>query len=386
MFDIVRRVRASARGVSRHPAQTFWDWLSESRDPYAALISLKQDREFKYRIPVGYAGGGWRHTEPRTHLLCVGPSQVSGKTSGVMIPAVLMMGGPVVSVSSKPDVADNTGLARSRLGEVFHFDPTGGECPPGFTEVRWSPITEAIDWDAAGDIAEQMMFASDTESPTSTSGSSTAQHFRHRGADLLAPLLYWAALTRQGMPEVTRLINSQVIAGESGEEGLVPVYKELISLGATEAADILWGVMLTDGRERSGIFTTVTVALRGYRGRGIRTAENPNFDPAAFVEGQPDAPSDLYLEPSGERDQLLTSWGIYPRLRGRYPTVYITCPAEDQKRFRPVIIGFLAAVRQCRLRPSLAGKEGRAPQSPASDVRPRRTVHDRTSRLDRATE
>jgi hypothetical protein len=341
MFDLVRRARAYARR-EQNVTLPFWDWLSESRDAYASLIALKQDREFKYRIPVGYAGGGWLHTEPRTHLLGVGPSQGTGKTAGIVIPAVLMMGGPVLSVSSKFDVAENTALARSRLGDVWHFDPTGGPCPEGFKEVRWSPIPASIDWDIAGDIAEQMMMASDTESSgTSSPGSETAHHFRHRGADLLAPLLHFAALKGLDMADVAGLINAYKLSDE-----LAPLHDALEVLGAKEAADVLWGVMMSEDRERSGIFSTVSVALRGYRGNALRVASDVNFDTESFVEGEPDALSNLFLEPSGEREETLARWSIYPRLRGRYPTLYITCPAELQKRYRPVIVGFLSAIRR----------------------------------------
>ena len=56
-------------------------------------------------------------------MLVVGPAQ-SGKSTGVIVPAVLEWQGPVLSTSVKADVVHDTHAARSQLGEVLIFDPT----------------------------------------------------------------------------------------------------------------------------------------------------------------------------------------------------------------------------------------------------------------------
>jgi type IV secretory pathway TraG/TraD family ATPase VirD4 len=59
-------------------------------------------------------------------------ASAAGKTSGYIIPTVLTQGGPVVAYSTKFDIARNTSLARSRMGTVWHYDPTGGGCSAWF--------------------------------------------------------------------------------------------------------------------------------------------------------------------------------------------------------------------------------------------------------------
>jgi type IV secretory pathway TraG/TraD family ATPase VirD4 len=68
--------------------------------------------------------GRWRLSRPQRAVLLLGPPR-SGKSAGLIIPAVLSHSGPVVSTSTKPDVLRPTLNARSRLGRVWEFDPTG---------------------------------------------------------------------------------------------------------------------------------------------------------------------------------------------------------------------------------------------------------------------
>lgn len=100
--------------------------------------------------------GQCRFARPERAVLVLGPPR-SGKTSGVIIPAVLAHQGPVVVTSTKPDVARATAPARTREGEVWMFDPTGASSPPpGLEQLRWSPVTSALTWDGAVVIARAM--------------------------------------------------------------------------------------------------------------------------------------------------------------------------------------------------------------------------------------
>lgn len=75
----------------------------------------------------------------------------SGKTRGVIIPAVLVHPAPVVAVSTKPEVLAHTCRSRARQGDVCVFDPAGMGLAEqyGLVELRWSPTDSAGDYEAA---------------------------------------------------------------------------------------------------------------------------------------------------------------------------------------------------------------------------------------------
>jgi type IV secretory pathway TraG/TraD family ATPase VirD4 len=169
------------------------------------LVAMRSDPRSRYSTNLGVrAGGGnsWQVAEPNTHTLVLGPSQSeAGKTSGYMIPVVLTEGGPVVVSSTKFDIARNTAMARSRLGTVWHYDPTGAPPPPGFKELKWSPVADSADWNGALEIARQMVAASDSGSQAAgRTRSESGQFFEERSADLIACLLHHAALAGEDMP------------------------------------------------------------------------------------------------------------------------------------------------------------------------------------------
>jgi hypothetical protein len=60
---------------------------------------------------LGVAARGVRHARPQRAVLVLGPPR-SGKTSAVIIPALIAHTGPVISTSTKPDVAHATRHAR----------------------------------------------------------------------------------------------------------------------------------------------------------------------------------------------------------------------------------------------------------------------------------
>jgi hypothetical protein len=130
--------------------------------------------------------GEWLCADPESVVMVLGPPR-SGKTSAVMIPALLGAPGAAISTSTKPDVMRATRRARSELGRVWLFDSTGqqGERPPaGVRQLRWSPVAAADSWDRALITARAM-----TASAHAGQGTSNEGHWRERAAALLAPLL-----------------------------------------------------------------------------------------------------------------------------------------------------------------------------------------------------
>jgi type IV secretory pathway TraG/TraD family ATPase VirD4 len=87
----------------------------------------------------------------------------------------------------------------------------------------------------------------------------------------------------------------------------------------------LLGVLHTEERERSSIFSSAADALQAYSSEhALAAAKDPNFDPGEFV---------------GSRD-----------------TVYIHAPAEAQQAAAPVVCGLLAAVRRATYQAHAAGR------------------------------
>jgi type IV secretory pathway TraG/TraD family ATPase VirD4 len=151
---------------------------------------LREVREVAWRAGGGVYLGLARSGEPRfgrgeRATLLLGPPR-SGKTSGVIIPAVLAHTGPVVSTSTKPDVARATRPIRARGGQMWLFDPTGAIRATGDEELRWSPITASQSWDGALLIARAMCSNIGT-------GTTDRSYWASRAQALLAPLLHAAA-------------------------------------------------------------------------------------------------------------------------------------------------------------------------------------------------
>jgi type IV secretion system protein VirD4 len=290
------------------------------RKPRAPAILADADPLRAIRALAARAGGGvwlgagedgqWKFARPERAVLLLGPPR-SGKTSGVIIPAVLAHAGPAIVTSTKPDVARATARARARDGRVWMFDPTGASSPPaGLEQLRWSPVTSALTWDGAVVIARAM---------TVTVGAGTADrsHWSNRAQALLAPLLHAAAVHGKEMETVV----DWVMRHELDEPGILLEDQRSSRL----AFGSLVGLLNTEDRERSSIFSAAADALQAYTSDGaLMTASNPNFDPAAFLTGQ--------------------------------DTVYIYAPAEEQAAVAPVVCGLLAEVRRATYRAHAAGQ------------------------------
>jgi type IV secretion system protein VirD4 len=242
----------------------------------------------------------WAAADPRSAAMILGPPQ-SGKTSAVMIPAVLASSDPIVSTSTKPDVMQTTLHARKELGELWLFDPSGTEpLPDGVRRLCWSPVTAAATWDGALVMARAMTAAS-----RAGAGTTNENHWSERAAALLAPLLYAANQTGRPIEEVLRWTLRQDLA---------PALQALADSDSAIAADVLIGIQRTDTRERSSIFSATSGVLSAYNADGARnSAANPNFDPTSFA-----ASTD---------------------------TLYITSPEQHQAACAPLIVGLLEQIR-----------------------------------------
>ena len=245
--------------------------------------------------------GGPMFSGPQTALLVLGPPR-SGKTTSVVVPNVLTAPGAVVTTSTKDDVVAWTAKARALRGRAWLFDPSGTVAPGALTSLRWSPLSGCERWSIAVARAHALASAAQPARGLVDSG-----HWTERAEALLAPLFHSAALGGRSMASVLRWVQRRDL-----QEAL-----ELASAaGGNElAADTIQGVMGTEDRERSGIFSTAANILAAYRlPEALESASQPNFDPEAFVRSS--------------------------------DTIYICAPASEQEHLAPVAVAFLDMLRR----------------------------------------
>src|SRR6516162_7023622 len=244
-------------------------------------------RNARHSIYVGRGSNGWMWAGAQRSALVLGPPR-SGKTSSLVIPNILLSDGPVVSTSTKPDVLRATAVARSRDGWALLYDPSGEvECPKGVERVGWSPLHGASNWDTAVATAGAMV-------RSSRHGGSRAveHHWTERAGALLAVLLHAAASQELGVRDLLRWIDRH-----DGAEAL-----EILSGSGSEdvATDLLTGIVATDPREQSGIWSTASGVLAAYRAESVlASTEAPPLDLRAFADGS----NALYICSTGRRQR-----------------------------------------------------------------------------------
>jgi type IV secretory pathway TraG/TraD family ATPase VirD4 len=199
----------------------------------------------------------------------------------------LVSDGPVVSTSTKPDVMRATVSSRSNEGCAFLYDPSGEvDCPPGVERVGWSPLTTAKSWDAAVVTADAMVGA--TRPHGLRSGE---HHWNERASALLSTLIHAAALEDHPMRDLLRWIDRhdgsaalEVLDSHPGHDDA--------------ATDLLAGIVATDSREQSGIWSTASGVLAAYRtASAMASTMIPPLEFDTFNSG----PNTLYLCSSGRR-------------------------------------------------------------------------------------
>jgi type IV secretory pathway TraG/TraD family ATPase VirD4 len=227
---------------------------------------------------------------PEHGALILGPPR-SGKTSALVVPNVLAAPGPVVSTSTKTDVLQATAAARSAVGRCWLYDPSGTVAvPPGLTSLRWSPITAGVTWDGALLMARAMVRAA-----RPGRGLADASHWTERAEALLAPLLHAAARTGADTGTLMAWVNQR-----DASDALDALREE--RRGPSTAVDLLGGIAATDPRELSGIWSTASGVLAGYRSdAALAGSTAPNFAADAFVA----ATDSVYVCATGRHQDLV---------------------------------------------------------------------------------
>ena len=284
--------------------------LQRTRDPedgaqWATLRDL-HDLHVKQaergRLVLGRHGRQLLAAEPRASVMVVAPAQ-SGKTTGMAVPAILEWDGPVLATSVKGDLAHDTIAARCRIGDTRVFDPTGST---GLPTASWSPVAASATWEGARRTAARLL-----ELGQNDGHSSDERFWRPAAARYLAPLLFAASHAHLTMDDVLRWITT------TNEEDPRQLLEQMDSEGvggATTALEALQQVWEADPRTRSSMLVTAATALDAW--------QEPSVAAATGGPGAIDA-----------------RW-----LLSANNTLYLSAPADDQKRLRGLFTAIVAEV------------------------------------------
>jgi hypothetical protein len=126
---------------------TLAELVKDAQDPLEAVQQLAGEHGNGVYLGLEERGDA-RFARAQRAVLLLGPPR-SGKTTAVIVPALIAHDGPAVCTSTKTDVAAYTRSARKRMGRLWLFDPTGEQTPAGFEQLRWSPVGAAGSWEQA---------------------------------------------------------------------------------------------------------------------------------------------------------------------------------------------------------------------------------------------
>jgi type IV secretion system protein VirD4 len=253
------------------------------------LAELRVRRPEPGRIILGRHGRALIAAEERVSVMVVGPTQ-SGKTTGLVVPAIREWHGPVLATSTKADVLLHTLPARSELGEARVFDPTGAT---SLSHAVWSPLTASTTWTGARRTAAALLGVGDRRA----SHSADDAFWRPAGARYLAALLYAATKT----PDLTMADVLHWIATSDFDEPIT-LLDASRSGDATAAIDSIQSVKGSDHRFASSLLQRISTALDPW--------QEPQV--AGATMGQ---------------SRISADW-----LLGATNTLYVVAPAHDQLR------------------------------------------------------
>ncbi|NIZ90290.1 type IV secretory system conjugative DNA transfer family protein [Kineococcus rubinsiae] len=281
---------------------------AKAQDPHAAAMSLTASQGGGIYLGLTPDRREWSTAAREQAVLVLGPPR-SGKTSGLIVPAILSASGPAVVTSTKLDVLDATKLARGRLGRIWVFDPTQSySVPEGATALHWTPVTSARTWDGARTIADAMV-----DSSQAGAGVENASHWTESAKTILAPLLRAAYLDDCSISVVRRWISRP----DYYRDEVLRILTEHDQFSAIE--DVAAILESTEERERSSICSTARLVLNAYGSDAVAAVSQvQNF----------------------KADEFAASCD----------TVYIVAPSDAQNIAAPLVVGLLEEIRHATYR------------------------------------
>jgi type IV secretory pathway TraG/TraD family ATPase VirD4 len=205
--------------------------------------------------------------------LVLGPSR-SGKTTSLIIPNLLTTSRSSIITSTKDDVVRTMGNARHDATTLL-FDPSGTvPTPPGVRRVGYSPLRQALTWDGAVLAARSLVDVSRRRHLDE--GDS---HWNERAGALVAPLLHGAALRGDSLGQFASRVDER--HADDLMDDLRTRYGD-----AHASVTLLRGVLATEERERSGIWSTASGLFAGMRTDAARaSAREAPLDVESFLSG-----------------------------------------------------------------------------------------------------
>lgn len=201
-----------------------------------------------YGIPTGRP----RQLPEQHSLLVVGATQ-SGKTSSVVIPAVLRWPGPLVVASVKRDIYDTTVGWRSHAGDVRVIEPGSR------TGSTWNPLEGIYEAHQALSTARELTNA------VSTRTGADGEFWNSLASRLLAGLFLRAKEERQSISDVVRQLD---------DRSFLDAYRLDI------ATSLLEPFYRQEARTLDSVVTTAQVALRPW------LVSQPTCDVQPVVRGR----------------------------------------------------------------------------------------------------
>lgn len=248
----------------------------------------------------------------------VGPTR-SGKTSGLIVPALLEWTGTIIATTTKHDLLQAMAWRRRR-GEVKVFDPTG-EAPTALS--GWSPVAASGTWTDARRTADRMLKSSGIDS------RKEGDFFMRNGARVLTPMLLAAsAQSGAGMRTVLDWLES-----EEQDEVLDALSQVEDARERARARSQFESVWRADPRTLSNIMTTVLGALEPYQDTRVLDLEH--------------------------HDPITADWLLDPM---RQNTLLVVAPAHEQERLRGLMVGLITALVDAAYVRAGARMDGRLPQ------------------------
>jgi len=216
-------------------------------------------------------------------VLVLGPTQ-TGKTSSLVIPAILAWDGPVLAASVKDDLVRESAASRRHFGPVGILDP-GRE--PGPLVRSFDPVALSSSWREARSVSAALCEAGASDLP-----GTDALFWGQLAAKLLGPLLLAGSLAGGGLESVARWIDGRM----HGEPLSV-----LVAAHEEEALQWLEASFDRDERQLASVMATLEAILAPLlRGAG---------------QGAPFHPGRLFEQRE---------------------TLYLCAPAHEQRRYRPL--------------------------------------------------
>jgi type IV secretion system protein VirD4 len=241
------------------------------------------------RVTLGHRGKDLLAAEEGQSAIIFGPTQ-SGKTSGLVIPAILEWEGPLVATSVKSDLLAPTLRRREELGETWVFDPTQSV---DVERARATPLHAADTWERALQTSHRI-----ASSAKAAAGDLSDGGFWFANAEkLLAPLLLAANRAGATMETVVTWVDE---GPEACEKAVIPI---LAQSNEDAAARAFHATQNREERARSSVYTTTETMIAAYADpRVAEETAGSDYTPERLLDGG--ANTLFLISPRSEQERL----------------------------------------------------------------------------------